>query len=104
LLELPGERGLWRLVTRQLSRTAQGRAYVQCELRGLTDAAAGIKRDVRFRSDELVETAALDSPAPRFATPEPSPPEPKRAALPRTARPRKAATPAPGPRRPRGRG
>ena len=63
LLELPGERGLWRLVTRQLSRTAQGRAYVQCELRGLTDAAAGIKRDVRFRSDELVETAALDSPA-----------------------------------------
>ena len=63
LLELPGERGLWRLVSRQLSRTAQGRALVQCELRGLTGPAAGASRALRFRADEAVETAALDSPA-----------------------------------------
>ena len=50
------------MVSKQISRTAQGRSYVQAELRGVTGAAVGIKRDVRFRSDELVETAALDSP------------------------------------------
>ena len=36
---------------------------MQCELRGVTETAAGVKRDLRFRADELLETAALDSPA-----------------------------------------
>lgn len=59
LLELPGEPGLWRVVARAFSRMAQGRAFVQMELRHLTNP---VKRDVRFRSDEMLTTAALDSP------------------------------------------
>lgn len=58
LLEM--DDGLWRIVKREFSRTAAGRAYVQAELKHLTE---GTKKDVRFRSDEMVETAALDSPA-----------------------------------------
>lgn len=58
LIELDG--GLWRVVKREFSRTAQGRAYIQSELRSL---AEGIKRDLRFRSDETLEKAELESPA-----------------------------------------
>lgn len=58
LLEM--EDGLWRIVKREFSRTAAGRAYVQAELKHLTE---GTKKDVRFRSDEMVDTAELDSPA-----------------------------------------
>ena len=59
LLEMEGGQ-LWRVVLRNFSRTAAGRAYVQMELRHLTE---GTKRDLRFRSEDLVEEAALDSPA-----------------------------------------
>lgn len=58
LLEM--DDGLWRIVKREFSRTAAGRAYVQMELKHLTE---GTKKDVRFRSEDMVETAALDSPA-----------------------------------------
>jgi elongation factor P len=59
LLELDGEPGLWRVMARQFTRMAQGRAFVQMELRHLTNP---VKRDMRFRSDEMLSTAALDSP------------------------------------------
>lgn len=36
-----------------------GRAYMQCELRHLTE---GTKKDVRYRSDDTVERADLDTP------------------------------------------
>ena len=55
LLEMDG--GLWRVTWGQVSRTAQGRAYMQCEVRHLTE---GTKKDLRFRSDEPVERADLD--------------------------------------------
>jgi elongation factor P len=55
LLEMDG--GLWRVTWGQVSRTAQGRAYMQCEVRHLTE---GTKKDLRFRSDEPVERADLE--------------------------------------------
>lgn len=58
LLEM--ENGLWRVVKREFSRAAQGRAFVQMELRHLTE---NTKRDIRFRSEDMVDTAQLDSPA-----------------------------------------
>jgi elongation factor P len=36
-----------------------GRAYMQCELRHLSE---GTKKDLRFRSDDTVERADLDTP------------------------------------------
>lgn len=41
----------------QVSRTAQGRAYMQCEVRHLTES---LKKDLRFRSDEPIERAELE--------------------------------------------
>lgn len=49
---------LWRVMKREFSRTAMGRAYVQCELRSLQ----GVKKDLRFRSEDMVEKAVLDTP------------------------------------------
>ncbi|WP_431302299.1 DUF3141 domain-containing protein [Sediminicoccus sp. BL-A-41-H5] len=92
-----------------LPQDAALRAKAFAALRAVVLAQGALSAEGQARLEALAAmfgaaTPALESPAPRFAKPEPSPPEPKRAALPRTARPRKAATPAPGPRRPRGRG
>lgn len=54
------ESGLWRVVSRAFSRTAQGRAYIQAEIRHISEP---VKRDVRWRSDELVERAEMDKTA-----------------------------------------
>lgn len=50
---------LWRVMTRAFSRTAMGRAYVQAELRSLE----GVKRDVRYRTEDTLAKASLDTPA-----------------------------------------
>lgn len=51
---------LWRVMSRQFSRTAMGRAYVQAELRSIAD---GTKRDVRYRTEDTLAKASLDTPA-----------------------------------------
>ena len=51
------EAGLWRVNTNQFSRQAQGRAFAQLELR---HTKAGTKKDVRMRTDDMVEKAELD--------------------------------------------
>ena len=58
LIEIEG--GLWRVMSKALSRTAQGRAYVQTEFRHLTE---GTKKELRLRSEDFVERIALTSPA-----------------------------------------
>ena len=50
---------LWRIMSAAVSRTAQGRAYIQSELRGFP---VETKRNVRWRSDELLEDVVLDEP------------------------------------------
>jgi elongation factor P len=57
---LEEEGGLWRVISRVFSRTAMGRAYVQMELRSLDGST---KRDVRYRSEDTLTKAVLDSPA-----------------------------------------
>ena len=57
LLEIDG--GLWRVMSRAFSRTAQGRAYIQTELRHLTEE---VKKNTRLRSEDIVERAALSTP------------------------------------------
>lgn len=57
LLEIDG--GLWRVMSKAISRTAQGRAYVQTELRHLTGE---VKKAIRLRSEDYVERVALSSP------------------------------------------
>lgn len=57
LIEMEGG-VLWRVMSRNFSRTAMGRAFIQAELKSLVD---GVKKDVRFRSDEMVEQAALEN-------------------------------------------
>lgn len=57
LLEI--DNGLWRVNSANVSRTAMGRAFMQCELRHLTE---NTKKDVRYRSDDTVERADLDTP------------------------------------------
>jgi translation elongation factor P/translation initiation factor 5A len=56
LLEIDG--GLWRVMSKAISRTAQGRAYVQTELRHLTGE---VKKAIRLRSEDSVERVALSS-------------------------------------------
>jgi len=51
---------LWRVVTRAFSRTAMGRAYVQAELRSLVE---GTKREVRYRTEDTLAKASLDTPS-----------------------------------------
>jgi elongation factor P len=52
------ESGLWRVNSNHFSRQAQGRAFAQLELR---HTKAGTKKDVRMRTDDLVEKAELDA-------------------------------------------
>jgi elongation factor P len=56
LLEM--DKGLWRVMKREFSRTAMGRAYIQAEVRHMTE---GTKRDLRFRSEDLVDKASMDA-------------------------------------------
>lgn len=51
--------GLWRVSSNMFSRQAQGRAFAQLELR---HARAGTKKDIRMRTDDVVEKAELDPP------------------------------------------
>ena len=46
-------------MSKAISRTAQGRAYVQTELRYLTGE---VKKAIRLRSEDYVERVALSSP------------------------------------------
>ena len=50
---------LWRIMSAAVSRTAQGRAYIQAELRGFP---VETKKGVRWRSDELLNDVTLDEP------------------------------------------
>lgn len=49
---------LWRVVKREFSRTAAGRAYIQAEIRSFE----GTKRDVRYRTEDALQKASLDTP------------------------------------------
>jgi elongation factor P len=53
------EAGLWRVSSNMFSRQAQGRAFAQLELR---HTRAGTKKDLRMRTDDVVEKAELDPP------------------------------------------
>jgi elongation factor P len=58
LIEYGDGNQLWKVASQQFSRQAQGRAFVQIELRALK---SGIKKDIRMRTDEAVEKAAMDA-------------------------------------------
>jgi elongation factor P len=59
LIEYGDGKELWRVAACNFSRQAQGRAFTQAELRNLK---TGLKKDVRMRTDEVLEKATLDSP------------------------------------------
>lgn len=76
LLEIDG--GLWRVMSKALSRTAQGRAYVQTEVRGRYECDAKpaplphvtqmrhlteeVKKQMRLRSEDVMERVNLSTP------------------------------------------
>lgn len=51
---------LWRVNSNLVSRQAQGRPFAQLDLR---ETKRGTKKDVRLRTDDMVEKAELEPPA-----------------------------------------
>jgi elongation factor P len=60
-VELPPDGAVYRVEAQHFQRMGMGRAYKQVTLRAVR---SGLKKEVRFRTDEDVEQVALDRPQP----------------------------------------